>query len=66
MPESVAVIVTDEPASSAIELALTVKVTVGALSSLVNVILTDCDPQDIDASAPDTLVIEIVAVSFIS
>ena len=62
-PDNVAVTVTDDPAFSAIEVALTVKVTVGADSFSVIVTETDCDPLSV-ASAPDTPLIAIVAVSF--
>ena len=61
--DKVAVNVKDDPAFSAIELAEEVKVTVGALSLSVIVIVTDCVPLSA-ASAPETLDIEITAVSF--
>ena len=61
--ERVAVIVREVPAFSAIEVALTVKVTLPALSLSVIVIVTDCDPLSV-ALPPDTLLIAIVAVSF--
>ena len=63
--ESVAVNVREEPAFSFIDAALLVNVTVGALSFSVIVIVTDCDPFSV-ASPPDTLPIEIIAVSFSS
>ena len=60
-----AVNVNDDPAFSAILVALTLKVTVGALSSSEMVIVTDCDPLSL-APPPDTPVIAIVAVSSFS
>ena len=51
--DKVAVIVKDDPAFSAIEVALVVKVTVGALSLSVIVIVTDCDPLSV-ALPPET------------
>ena len=63
--ESVAVKVKDEPAFSAIDDALLERVTVGADSFSVIVIVTDCVPFSV-ASPPDTLPIEIIAVSFSS
>ena len=51
--ERVAVKVTDEPAFSAIDAALLVKVTVGALSFSVIVIVTDCEPLSV-APPPET------------
>ena len=63
MLERVAVIVREVPAFSAIEVALTVKVTLPALSLSVIVIVTDCDPLSV-ALPPETLLIAIVAVSF--
>ena len=62
-PDNVAVKVNDEPAFSAIDVALVVSVTVGALSFSVIVIVTDCVPLS-DASPPETDPIEIIAVSF--
>ena len=64
LPLKVAVKVSDDPAFSAIVVSLTAKVTVGALSSSVIVKTTYCVPPEIYASPPDTLLIEIVAVSF--
>ena len=52
--ELVAVKVKDEPAFSAIDVALTVNVTVGVASLSFIVIVTDCDPLSV-ASAPETL-----------
>ena len=60
--ERVAVIVRELPAVSAIDVALTVKVTLPALSLSVIVIVTDCDPLSV-ALPPETLLIAIVAVS---
>ena len=60
--ERVAVIVRELPAFSAIEVALTVSVTLPALSLSVIVIVTDCDPLSV-ALPPETLLIAIVAVS---
>ena len=62
-PDKVAVTVIDDPAFSAIELAVTLKVTVGALSFSVIVTVTDCEPLSV-ASPPETESIAIVAVSF--
>ena len=62
-PDSVAVIVRDDPEFSAILVALTLKATVGALSFSVIVIVTDCVPLS-DAPPPETDPIEIIAVSF--
>ena len=61
-PDKVAVKVKDEPAFSAIDVALTANVTVGALSFSVIVIVTVCVPLS-EASPPDTPLIAIVAVS---
>ena len=63
--ESVAVKVNDDPAFSAIDDALLERVTVGADSFSVIVIVTDCVPFSV-ASPPDTLPREIIAVSFSS
>ena len=60
--ERVAVIVIDDPAFSAIDDALTVRATVGALSFSDTVILTACVPLSV-ASPPDTPLMEMVAVS---
>ena len=60
--ELVAVSVKDVPAFSAIEVAEVANVIVGELSFSVIVIVTDCDPLSA-ASAPETLEIEITAVS---
>ena len=60
--ERVAVNVKDDPAFSAIDVALTVKVTVGVASLSFIVIVTDCDPLSV-ASAPETLLIATIAVS---
>ena len=62
MLERVAVIVRELPAFSAIDVALTVKVTLPALSLSLIVIVTDCDPLSV-ALPPETLLIAIVAVS---
>ena len=62
-PLNVAVNVNDDPAFSAILVALTVNVTVGALSFSVMVIVTDCVPLSL-APPPETLAIEMIAVSF--
>ena len=43
-PVNVAVNVKDEPAFSAIDVALTLKLTVGAVSFSEIVMVTDCDP----------------------
>ena len=59
----VAVNVSEEPAFSAIEDADVVRVTVGALSFSVIVIVTDCVPSSA-ASAPDTPDIATTPVSF--
>ena len=61
-PLKVAVNVNDEPAFSAIDVALVVNVTVGALSFSVIVIVTVCVPLSL--ASPVTLLIAIVAVSF--
>ena len=61
-PDKVAVNVKDDPAFSAILVALTASVTAGADSFYVIVIVTACVPFS-DASAPDTPSIEIIAVS---
>ena len=61
-PLKVAVNVNDEPAFSAIDVALVVSVTVGALSFSVIVIVTACVPLSL--ASPVTLLIAIVAVSF--
>ena len=60
--DNVAVKVNEDPAFSAIELAEEVKVTVGALSFSVIVIVTDCVPSSA-ASAPDTPSIATIPVS---
>jgi hypothetical protein len=60
--DKVAVNVKEEPAFSAIVDADVARVTVGALSSSVTVIVTDCVPLSV-ASAPLTLSIDIIAVS---
>ena len=52
--DNVAVSVNDDPAFSAIEVALVVSVTVGALSLSVIVIVLDCDPLSV-ALPPVTL-----------
>ena len=52
-----------EPEFSSIDAALLANVIVGALSFSVIVIVTDCDPLSL-ASAPETLLIAIIAVSF--
>ena len=62
-PDNVAVTVTDDPAFSAIEVALTVNVTLGADSLSVIVMVTACVPSS-EAEPPLTPSIEIVAVSF--
>ena len=62
VPLNVAVNVNDDPAFSAIDVALTANVTVGADSLSVIVIVTDCEPLS-TASAPETDEIEITAVS---
>ena len=62
MPLNVAVNVKDDPAFSAIDVALTANVTVGADSLSVIVMVTDCEPLSA-ASAPETDDIEIIAVS---
>ena len=62
-PDNVAVIVKEDPAFSAIEVALVVNVTVGADSFSAIVIVTDCEPLSV-ALPPDTLLTAIVAVSF--
>ena len=61
--DHVAVNVKDEPAFSAIDVALTDKVTVGADSFSVIVIVTACVPFS-DAPPPLTPEIDIPAVSF--
>ena len=60
--DKVAVKVNEEPAFSAIELAEEVKVTVGALSFSVIVIVTDCVPSSV-AEPPDTEDIATTPVS---
>ena len=60
--DKVAVSVKELPAFSAIDVALVVRVTVGADSFSEIVILTACVPLSV-ASPPDTPLIEIVAVS---
>jgi hypothetical protein len=61
-PLKVAVNVNDDPAFSAIEVALVVNVTVGALSLSVIVMVTACVPLSL--ASPVTLLIAIIAVSF--
>ena len=61
--DNVAVKVKDEPAFSAIDVALVVSVTVGALSFSVIVMVTACVPLSL-APPPETLDTEIPAVSF--
>ena len=61
-PLKVAVNVNDDPAFSAIDVALVVSVTVGALSFSVIVMVTACVPLSL--ASPVTLLIAIVAVSF--
>ena len=61
--DNVAVSVNDEPAFSAIDVALVVSVTVGALSLSVIVIVFDCEPLSV-ALPPETLLIARMAVSF--
>ena len=61
--DKVAVKVNDEPAFSAMDVALVASVTVGADSLSVIVIVTDCDPLSV-ALPPETLLIARVAVSF--
>ena len=56
--------VNDDPAFSAIDVALVVSVTVGADSFSVIVIVTDCVPSSV-ADPPLTLSIEIIAVSLV-
>jgi hypothetical protein len=60
--DKVAVMVNDDPAFSAMDVSLTVNVTVGALSSSEIVIVTDYVPLSV-ALPPETLLIPIVAVS---
>ena len=60
--DNVAVKVNDVPAFSAMDVALTDKVTVGALSFSVIVIVTACVPLSL--ASPVTLLMAIVAVSF--
>ena len=60
--DNVAVKVKDVPAFSAIELAEEVKVTVGALSFSVTVIVTDCVPSSV-AEPPETVSIATILVS---
>ena len=60
--DKVAVMVKDDPAFSAMDVALVERVTVGADSSSEIVIVTDCDPLSV-ALPPETLLIAIVAVS---
>ena len=62
--DNVAVSVNDDPAFSAIDVALVVSVTVGADSSSVIVIVTDCVPSSV-ADPPLTPSIEIIAVSLV-
>ena len=62
-PDNVAVTVIDDPAFSAIEVALVVSVTVGALSLSVIVMVTACVPLSL-APPPETPDTEIPAVSF--
>ena len=62
--DKVAVKVKDEPAFSAIEDAEDVKVTVGALSFSVIVIVTDCGVPLSLADPPETLSIATIPVSF--
>ena len=62
VPDNVAVKVNDDPEFSAILVALTASVTVGADSLSVIVIVTACVPSSL-ASAPDTPSIETIAVS---
>ena len=61
--DRVAVSVKDDPAFSAILEADVVRVTVGALSFSVTVIVTDWVPLSV-ASAPETLSIATIPVSF--
>ena len=61
--DNVAVNVKDVPAFSKIELADVDNVTVGAFSFSVIVNVSDCVPSSA-ASAPDTLLIATIAVSF--
>ena len=61
-PLKVAVNVKEDPAFSAILVALTAKVTVGADSFSVIVIVTDCVPLSL-APPPETPSIETIAVS---
>ena len=61
-PDNVAVKVKDDPAFSAIDVALTANVTVGADSFSVIVMVTACVPLSL--ASPVTLLIAIVAVSF--
>ena len=60
--DKVAVSVKDDPEFSAIELAEDVKVTVGALSFSVIVIVTDCVPSSV-ADPPETVSIATIPVS---
>ena len=60
--DNVAVNVKDEPAFSAIDVALTLKLTVGADSLSEIDMVTDCDPLSL-APPPDTLLTDTVAVS---
>ena len=60
--DSVAVKVKDVPAFSAIDVALTVKVTRGTLSSSKILIVTDCEPLSV-APPPLTPLMAIVAVT---
>ena len=60
--DKVAVNVKEDPAFSAIELAEEVKVTVGALSFSVIVIVTDCVPSSV-AEPPETVAIATIPVS---
>ena len=61
-PDNVAVNVKDDPAFSAIDVALTDNDTRGTLSSSKILIVTDCEPLS-DALPPDTPVIDNVAVT---
>ena len=61
--DKVAVSVRELPAFSAIDVALVVRVTVGADSLSVIVIVTDCEPLSL-ALPPDTPDTEMPAVSF--
>ena len=61
--DNVAVKVNDVPAFSAMDVALVARVTVGADSLSVIVIVFDCEPFSV-ALPPETLLIARVAVSF--